>query len=321
MAPSRSSSASASSPRVVGAWPGTGGSTAGSPVLEAHRERGRAAHEGRRQDDRQDGRREDQVVAAGVDQLHVQRLLREEEAELADLGDRRSEQDRAAQRQAAAPAPGRRSQSLDDHRDHQQGQQRRPVAHQGGRVQQHPDRHEEQDREQVAERDDLAGRLVRQVRLGDDDPGHERAEREREPEHRAREERGQQRRREHREQEQLRRPEAADGPEEPRQDARPHDVGEREEQAPSAAARTGTGATEPSPASGSSSAISRIVTRSWTTIQPIAARPWRLSISPRSTRILSTTSVELMAMADPMTTAASGLQAERDRDRRARRRP
>ena len=51
-----------------------------------------------------------------------------------------------------------------------------------------------------------------------------------------------------------------------------------------------------------------IVTRSWTTIQPIAARPWRLSISPRSTRILSTTSVELMAMADPTTTAANGLR-------------
>ena len=49
-----------------------------------------------------------------------------------------------------------------------------------------------------------------------------------------------------------------------------------------------------------------IVTRSWTTIHPIAARPWRLSISPRSTRILSTTSVELMAIADPMTTASTG---------------
>ena len=49
-----------------------------------------------------------------------------------------------------------------------------------------------------------------------------------------------------------------------------------------------------------------IVTRSWTTIHPIAARPWRLSISPRSTRILSTTSVELMAIADPMTAPSAG---------------
>ncbi len=66
-------------------------------------------------------------------------------------------------------------------------------------------------------------------------------------------------------------------------------------------------ARSPPSANGSRSAIRRIVTRSWTTIQPTAVRPWRLSSSPRSWSTLSTTTVELMATAAPTTTAPVAL--------------
>ena len=52
--------------------------------------------------------------------------------------------------------------------------------------------------------------------------------------------------------------------------------------------------------------MNTIVARSWTIIQPTAVRAWRLSSSPRSVSTLITTSVELMAIAAPTTSAARG---------------
>ena len=97
-------------------------------------------------------------------------------------------------------------------------------------IDEHPDRHEEQDREQVAERDDLGGGLVGDVRLRDDDPGDERAERQRQPEHGARDERGEERGRDDGQQEQLARALPRHRPQDPRHDPGPDEVGEREEE-------------------------------------------------------------------------------------------
>ena len=71
------------------------------------------------------------------------------------------------------------------------------------RVEQHPDRHEEQDGERVAQGQGVRGGLVAQVRLADDRAGEERAERERHAEDRRRDERDPERDREDRQREQL----------------------------------------------------------------------------------------------------------------------
>ena len=116
----------------------------------------------------------------------------------------------------------------DDRHDDQQGDDA-GVGGQGGRIHEHPDRDEEQHREQVAERRDLGRGLVRQLRLRHEDAGHERPERQRQPEHGARDERRHEGRRDDRQQEQFTRAQAGDDGEHPRQEARADDVGEGQE--------------------------------------------------------------------------------------------
>ena len=168
----------------------------------------------------------------------------------------------------------------------------------------HAHGHEEQHREQVAERRDLRRGLVREVGFGDDETGHERPERERQPEDGARDERRQQRGRDHRQQEQLVGAEAGDPREDHGKDASADDVGHgQEHHGLDEGQGEGPAKSDPS-ASGGRTTMNTIVARSWTIDQPIAERPCRLSSSPRSSNDLSTTSVEEIDRQAPTTSAS-----------------
>ena len=80
----------------------------------------------------------------------------------------------------------------------------RDLPGQGDRIEQHSDRHEEQNGKEIAERDDLGCRLIRQVGLGQEEARDEGTESERQAEYGTREERGQQRRADHGQEEELR---------------------------------------------------------------------------------------------------------------------
>ena len=57
--------------------------------------------------------------------------------------------------------------------------------------------------------------------------------------------------------------------------------------------------------------MNTIVAMSWTIDQPMAALPWRLSISPRSMSDLSTTRVDDSDRQAPMTSASRSVEPER----------
>ena len=141
------------------------------------------------------------------------------------------------------------------------------------------------------------------------EPGDERAERERQAEDRARQERGQQRRREHREQEQLGRAQPADRPEQPRQHAGADDVGEREEQ-------RGPDEREQDRGRQVAAVGERLQQRDEhdrdqvLDDHPADGRPAveAVELARARTRTLSTTTVELMAIAAPTTIAADALR-------------
>ena len=133
----------------------------------------------RRQQDAHDGRAEDEVVDVDVDQLERERVARDDEAELADLGHGATEEKGGAHRHPEPPPEDGDDEALAGDRNHDEERDERCRRKERFGIDEHPDRHEEQDREQVAERDDLGGGLVGDVRLRDDDPGDERAERQR----------------------------------------------------------------------------------------------------------------------------------------------
>ena len=194
--------------------------------------------------------------------------------------------------------------SLADDRDHDEHGDQRRLGDEGRRVDEHPDRHEEQDREQVAERDDLGRRLVRQVRLGHDDPADERAEGERQPEHGARDEGRQQRGRDDRRAGTARsiRAGRSRGRAMAAAASRPRTRAPGTPRALTIASTNGP--IRSPPASGGSATMNTIVAMSWTIDQPIAARPWRLSISPRSISDLITTRVDEIDRQAPTTSAS-----------------
>ena len=96
-------------------------------------------------------------------------------------------------------------------------------------VEQHPDGDEEERREDVAERRHVGGRLRPEPRLADDEPGEERAERDRHGEDLGREERDAERDDEHRQREELGRAGASDAFHRRRDEAAAHQPDERGE--------------------------------------------------------------------------------------------
>ena len=153
----------------------------------------------------------------------------DDEREFADLG----QASRNGQRDAGRVPGDDHDHELrhELHRDDQEqdGQDRQGIREDVDRVEQHPDRHEEQHGEGIAERERVRGRLVAHVRFAHDQAGEERAERERHPEHRRRDERDAQGDRKHGQREQLPRALPSDDQQQPRHDASArddHDDGE-----------------------------------------------------------------------------------------------
>ncbi len=142
---------------------------------------------------------------------------------------RSSEKERGAERQPERAAEEGDDRAFAGDRDDHEERDDRGVFDDRRRVDEHADGHEEEDREQVTEGDDLGRRLVRLVRLGNDDPGDEGAESQRQAEDRARDKRRQQCRRDDRQQEQLARSQLGYAPEQPGQEPSPDHVGENQE--------------------------------------------------------------------------------------------
>ena len=93
--------------RDIGRMPGTGsrlGHRLVHPPLDGPGQALGDLGRERRQQDAHDGRAEDEVVDLDVDQLEHERVARDDEAELADLGHRAAEEEGGAQRHPE-PAP------------------------------------------------------------------------------------------------------------------------------------------------------------------------------------------------------------------------
>jgi len=89
----------------------------------------------------------------------MERLLGEDEAELADLGHHAAEEDRRPERQPQRPTEEGDRGALDDDGDEREGGDEEGTLEDCPWIDEHPDRDEEEHREEVAERDDFGGRL------------------------------------------------------------------------------------------------------------------------------------------------------------------
>ena len=105
--------------------------------------------------------------------------LREDERELADLGEASADDERGPDGVAEGQDDARRHKPLADHdqRDDRRDEER--LADDERRIEEHADRNEEEHREGVAQRQRLGGGLMAEVGFADRDAREERAERER----------------------------------------------------------------------------------------------------------------------------------------------
>ena len=128
--------------------------------------------------DRHEGRRERRVVYVGADVARLPRHLDQDEGEFADLGEPDAHEERGPQRLTEEKGDGGPDHPLaqDDEAD-ERGQER-DVRDDHARVDQGADRDEEEGDERVADRQEARERLVRVVRLVDEQPRQERAKRE-----------------------------------------------------------------------------------------------------------------------------------------------
>ena len=106
-----------------------------------------------------------EVVDLDIDHLERERVARDDEAELADLGHRATEEEGGAERHPETSTEDGDDEALADDGDQDEERDGRRRREERLGIDEHPDRHEEQDREQVAERDDLGGGLVRDIGL------------------------------------------------------------------------------------------------------------------------------------------------------------
>ncbi len=142
--------------------------------------RRRRAHQGRIDEDRDQGRRQRRVVDVRAHVSRAARHLDEDERELADLGEPDPDQQRGPEGPPEEPDHQRPQEELADHHHQHHGDEERNVRHEARRIDERPDGHEEERHEHVAERQEPRERLVRVLRTVDDEPGQERAEGQRE---------------------------------------------------------------------------------------------------------------------------------------------
>ena len=109
------------------------------------------------------------------------RHLNQDERELADLGKADADQQRRRQRLAEEQRDHRPDRPLADHDEPDQHAQQADVVDDHAQVDQDADRDEEERDERVAQGQEPGQHLVRVVRLIDEEPSQERAERQRQP--------------------------------------------------------------------------------------------------------------------------------------------
>ena len=152
-------------------------------VPEPRLERGDDPEQERVERDGQERPGDDQLEPIVRQQAQGQADRPDDERELADLGEPGGHGQGDPRRVAGEGDDHELRGGLGQDDERQHGQHRQRVRDQVGRVEQHADRHEEQDGEGVTQRERVGRRLVAHVRLAHDDAGEERAEREGDTEH------------------------------------------------------------------------------------------------------------------------------------------
>ena len=159
--------------------------------------------EERVQRDRQQRAGDDELEALRREKTERQAEGAHDERELADLGETGADRQRHPHRVAEQRDDRELDEGLgdDDEDDDRRDGQRH--LDQGRRIEQHPDRHEEEDGERIAQRQGVGRGLVAHVGFADHRAGQERSEGERDAEHRRRQEGEPDRDGEHGQREQL----------------------------------------------------------------------------------------------------------------------
>ena len=234
----------------------------------------------------------------------------QDERELADLGqgdgDREGDPERVPRSRtiarAASGLPSRTTASV-------AGDERRGLE-QVTRVEQHPDRDEEQDGEGVPHRQGLGRRPEAELRAADDHPGEERAEGHRHAEELRRADGDAQGHDEHGQREQLARPGGGHAVEQPGdepladEERQGDQRGELDHGEPDGQRRPRPPRPRPRPKTAGSSTSTRTVNRSSTTSQPTAMWPVGVCRSSLSARTRIRTTVLATEMARPKTMPA-----------------
>ena len=181
--------------------------------------------------DREQGAGQDQIAPLGRQQIQLHAETGQDERELADLGEARRDRERRADRVAADQDDGEGGERLAQHDHEHHGHHRQGLAQEDGRIEQHADRDEEQDREGVLERQAVGCRLVAEIALAQHHAGEEGAERERHAEQLGRAKGDPERQRQHGQREQLARARARGLGEQPGHRPAADDQHQRHEQA------------------------------------------------------------------------------------------
>jgi hypothetical protein len=137
--------------RQVASGPLDPGAQAG-PLSKPGRGRIDSCEDERVERDREQRPGQDQVLAFLRQQPQREAKARQDERELADLGQARRDRQRRPDRVAEGEHDGEGGQRLAEHDHEQHREHGQGLAHQDGRVEQHADRDEEQDRERVLQR-------------------------------------------------------------------------------------------------------------------------------------------------------------------------
>ena len=156
-----------------------GGRTTGQPMtkplpgLHTASQVRRPLHEKRRDDHRKHGYREKDLIWIAPEETGLLPLLRQQKTKLSDLSQSDTHHDRLTRRNRRRQGRSSPGNKLPQHNQHEQSGHRQRVLEQHPPVHEDADRYEEEAVETVAERQHFGHGLVAILRFGNDQPGNE----------------------------------------------------------------------------------------------------------------------------------------------------